>query len=71
VPPQNLATTERYLAVLGGHPAKFPASERFSYCNSGYVVLALIAERISGVPSTSSWPDAYADRPAWLTPGRR
>jgi CubicO group peptidase (beta-lactamase class C family) len=49
VPPQNLATTEQYLAVLGGHPAKFPAGERFSYCNSGYVVLALIAERISGV----------------------
>jgi len=49
VPPQNLATTEQYLAVLGGYPAKFPAGERFSYCNSGYVVLALIAERISGV----------------------
>src|SRR3984893_7918163 len=49
VPPQDLATTEGYLAVLGGHPAKFPPDERFSYCNSGYVVLALIAERISGV----------------------
>ena len=49
VPPQDLATTGQYLAVLGGHPAKFPPGERFSYCNSGYVVLALIAERISGV----------------------
>jgi CubicO group peptidase (beta-lactamase class C family) len=49
VPPQDLASTEGYLAVLGGHPAKFPAGERFSYCNSGYVVLALIAERVSGV----------------------
>jgi hypothetical protein len=39
----------QYLAVLAGHPAKFPPGERFSYCNSGYVVLALIAERISGV----------------------
>jgi CubicO group peptidase (beta-lactamase class C family) len=37
------------LAVLGGHPAKFPPGERFCYCNSGYVVLALIAERVSGV----------------------
>jgi CubicO group peptidase (beta-lactamase class C family) len=36
--------------VLGGHPAKFTPDERFSYCNSGYVVLALIAERVSGVP---------------------
>ena len=50
VPAQDLATTEQYLAVLGGHPAKFPPGQRFSYCNGGYVVLALIAERVSGVP---------------------
>jgi CubicO group peptidase (beta-lactamase class C family) len=50
VPAQNLADTEQYLAVLGGHQAKFPAGERFSYSNGGYVVLALIAERVSGVP---------------------
>ena len=50
VPVHELATTEQYLAVLDGHPAKFVAGERFSYCNSGYVVLALIAERVSGVP---------------------
>jgi CubicO group peptidase (beta-lactamase class C family) len=50
VPAQDLATTEQYLAVLGGHPAKFAPGERFSYCNGGYVVLALIAERVSGMP---------------------
>ena len=50
VPVHQLATTEQYLAVLGGHPTKFTPDERFSYCNSGYVVLALIAERVSGVP---------------------
>ena len=50
VPAQELATTEQYLAVLAGHPAKFAPGERFSYCNAGYVVLALIAERVSGVP---------------------
>jgi CubicO group peptidase (beta-lactamase class C family) len=50
VPVHELVTTEQYLAVLGGHPTKFAAGERFSYCNGGYVVLALIAERASGVP---------------------
>ena len=30
--------------------ASSPPGERFAYCNSGYVVLALIAERASGVP---------------------
>jgi CubicO group peptidase (beta-lactamase class C family) len=50
VPVHELATSEDYLAVLDGRPARFPAGERFAYCNSGFVVLALIAERVSGVP---------------------
>lgn len=49
VPVHELATTEQYLAVLGGHETVFPADERFSYCNGAFVVLALIAERVSGV----------------------
>jgi CubicO group peptidase (beta-lactamase class C family) len=50
VPGHELATTEDYLAVLEGHAAKFEPGKPFAYCNSGYVVLALIAERTSGVP---------------------
>ena len=46
----KLARTEDYLAVLVGHPTKFAPGERFAYSNGGYVVLALIAERASGVP---------------------
>jgi CubicO group peptidase (beta-lactamase class C family) len=44
----RLASTEDFLPILDGYPTKFPAGERFSYCNGGYVVLALIAERASG-----------------------
>jgi CubicO group peptidase (beta-lactamase class C family) len=47
---EKLDTTEHYLLALGDRPAKFEPEERFSYCNGGYVVLALIAERASGVP---------------------
>ena len=36
--------------MLDGFPTKFPPDERFSYCNGGFVVLALIAERASGMP---------------------
>ena len=50
VPVHELATTEQYVVALDGHPTKFAPDERFSYCNGGYVVLALIAERVSGVP---------------------
>ncbi|HET9288913.1 MAG TPA: serine hydrolase domain-containing protein [Gaiella sp.] len=49
VPVHELATTEEYLTALDGHPPKFAPGERFSYSNSGYVVLALLAERASGV----------------------
>lgn len=49
VPAHALATTERFLAVLDGHAMKFAPGARFSYCNSGYVVLALIAERVAGI----------------------
>jgi CubicO group peptidase (beta-lactamase class C family) len=47
-PVHELATTEDYLPVLSGHPQKFPPGERFAYCNSGYVVLALVSERVTG-----------------------
>jgi CubicO group peptidase (beta-lactamase class C family) len=49
VPVHELATTEQYLAALSGHPMAFLPGERFAYCNGGYVVLALVAERASGV----------------------
>ena len=45
----ELATTEQFLPILDGYPTQFPAGERFAYCNGGFVVLALIAERVSGV----------------------
>ncbi|MFZ2014992.1 MAG: serine hydrolase domain-containing protein [Nocardioides sp.] len=48
-PVHELTTTERYLPLLEGHPTVSPAGERFSYSNGGYVVLALLAERASGV----------------------
>ena len=49
VPVHRLADVEEYLAVLDGYPTAFAPDERFSYCNGGFVVLALIAERASGV----------------------
>jgi CubicO group peptidase (beta-lactamase class C family) len=50
VPAHELVTTEQYLRVLDGHPMKHAPGECFDYCNGGFVVLALIAERVSGVP---------------------
>jgi CubicO group peptidase (beta-lactamase class C family) len=44
----RLVTTEDFLPILDGHQMKFRPGDRFSYCNGGFVVLALIAERVSG-----------------------
>ena len=50
VPVHVLADTEDYVQVLDGYPTKFAAGTRFSYCNGGYVVLALLAQRAAGAP---------------------
>lgn len=48
VPAQRLSTTQAYLEVLDGHPMASAPGERFDYNNAAYVVLAVIAERVSG-----------------------
>jgi CubicO group peptidase (beta-lactamase class C family) len=45
----ELATTERFLPLLDGHEQVSTPGERFAYNNGGYVLLALLAERASGV----------------------
>jgi CubicO group peptidase (beta-lactamase class C family) len=66
VPVHRLATTEAYLAVLDGYPTAFPPGTAFAYCNGGYVLLALLAERAAGVPF-HELVDRHVCRPAGLT----
>jgi CubicO group peptidase (beta-lactamase class C family) len=49
VPVQDLVTTADFIPAIDGFPTKFAAGTRFCYCNAGYVVLALLAERASGI----------------------
>ncbi len=44
----RLEKTTDFLPILDGYPQKFAAGQGFSYCNSAFVVLALIAERVAG-----------------------
>ncbi len=48
VPVHELDTTEGYLPLLDGRPSVFEPDARFEYNNSGYVLLALLAERVAG-----------------------
>jgi CubicO group peptidase (beta-lactamase class C family) len=49
VPVHELAAPEDFVRILDGYPPKLAAGTGFSYCNGGYVLLALIAERASGL----------------------
>ncbi len=50
VPVQQLAASEDYLAILDGHPGVAEPGAVFSYNNGGFVVLAIVAERVAGSP---------------------
>ena len=50
VPVHQLDRAEDYLAVLDGRPQVFAPGERFAYNNGGFVVLAILAERCTGLP---------------------
>ena len=69
VPVHQLDGTEPYLHVLDGHPQVFEPGERFEYNNSGFVVLALIAERVGG-DRFEQLVERYVIGPAGLTATR-
>ena len=49
-PVHTFAETEAFVSEVDGYPQVFPPGERFKYCNGGFIVLALIAERVSKEP---------------------
>jgi CubicO group peptidase (beta-lactamase class C family) len=44
----TLVDAQDYLELLKGVPQQFRAGTKFQYCNAGFILLALIAERVSG-----------------------
>lgn len=50
VPVHELAQTAAFLRAVAGYPQKSAPGERFAYNNGGYIVLAIVAERASGMP---------------------
>lgn len=58
VPVHTLDSVAAYLPVLDGHAQVFAPGSAFAYNNSGYVVLSLLAERVTGTP----FADLVAER---------
>lgn len=50
VPTHRLATPDDYLVLLDGLPMRSVPGDQFAYNNSGYVLLAVLAERAAGTP---------------------
>ncbi|GAA1423805.1 serine hydrolase domain-containing protein [Agrococcus citreus] len=48
LPVHTLTTSAAFLPMLDGHAQKAPPGDRFSYCNGGYMVLAVLLERVTG-----------------------
>ncbi len=46
--PTHEWTAEEVLAITRNHPVNFDPGESFSYCNTGYYILGLIAEAATG-----------------------
>ncbi len=65
LPVHRYLTTEGYLPSLVGRPQVSPPGDRFAYNNSGFVVLALLAERSTGTPF-HDLVDELVCRPAGL-----
>lgn len=53
-PFQYIAPTELVARVLEIHDARFAPGERFSYCNTGYILLGLIIEKITGLSAAQA-----------------
>ena len=49
-PVHEFVDTEAYIPLLDGRAQMSAPDSAFAYCNSGFVLLALVAERASGVP---------------------
>lgn len=50
--PSDTLTNDKLVALLAQHqpPLDFPTGSEWQYCNTGYVLLAVIIQRVSGMP---------------------
>ena len=48
LPLHTLDGADGYARAIDGHPQQFEPDSGFAYCNSGYVLLAILVERVTG-----------------------
>ncbi|MFD0589100.1 serine hydrolase domain-containing protein [Paenibacillus sp. GCM10027627] len=58
VPNYSIRTVQDFLPLFQHRPMTFAPGEKFSYCNSGYILLGLVVEQVSGI-SFQSYVEKY------------
>ncbi|MRH89390.1 serine hydrolase [Nocardia sp. SYP-A9097] len=53
--PNRVWTPEELLAIAFAHPAQFPPGERFDYCNTNFVLLGLVIEKITKLSAAENF----------------
>ncbi len=66
IPMYNIRKPADFLPLFGHLPMKFTPGERFAYNNSGYIVLGLIIEQVSGM-SYTDYAAKYIFEPCGMT----
>lgn len=61
--PDRLFTPQELLAYSFEHPVLFEPNAKFYYCNTNLILLGLVVEKVSGVPSTRSSTGRSSNRP--------
>ena len=65
IPARELDSTTAYLPLLDGYPQRCAPGSDFRYCNGAYVILAVIAQRVTELPFPEII-DTFVVRPAGL-----
>ena len=62
--PTRVWTPEELLAIAFKRPPVFAPGTEYDYCNTNYVLLGLIAEKLEGAPLAANFPGSFV-RAAW------
>lgn len=65
LPTYRVRTPQDVFPLFAGKPMRFPPGDRFSYCNSGFVVLGLLIEQHAGM-AFSAYVEAEVMAPAGM-----
>ncbi|MCU1640560.1 MAG: beta-lactamase [Nocardia sp.] len=53
--PNKVWTPQELLAIAFAHPVSFPPGEKFDYCNTNYILLGLVIEKVTNLSAAKNF----------------